>query len=169
MSPRHLPPSRRRGFRCPPAELRLYRAHTIGLLQRYFRMSIELGRLPSLIGREFFRCRFSALRAPAFEDAVIFVHDVDRCLERLDAFAQKLVARVVFQEYTCEDAAPLLGCARITVVRRYPEILDEISDQFLRLEIMPPLACHRPDDTAAESCQEPKSVTFPVSSTSQGK
>ena len=32
----------------------LYRQRTVGLLKRYLRMSVEVGRLPSLLGREFF-------------------------------------------------------------------------------------------------------------------
>src|SRR6185503_5714274 len=54
-------------------ELSLYREHTIGLLRRYFRMSIELGRLPSVIGREFFRAKVSSYRIHSFEDVVILV------------------------------------------------------------------------------------------------
>ena len=33
----------------------LYRERTIALLKRYLRISIEVGRLPSLLGRELFR------------------------------------------------------------------------------------------------------------------
>jgi len=35
----------------------------------------------------------------SFEDAVIFVHDVEHCLEELDEFSQKLIAKIVLQEY----------------------------------------------------------------------
>src|SRR5437868_3882895 len=44
------------------AELSLYRRYTIELLRRYMRMSMELGRMPSIIGREFFRARVSSYR-----------------------------------------------------------------------------------------------------------
>src|SRR4051812_18479014 len=73
---------------CPDPELSLYRHHTIGLLRRYFRMSIELGRLPSVVGREFFRAKISSYRMTSFEDVVILVHDVDRCIARLGEFEQ---------------------------------------------------------------------------------
>jgi DNA-directed RNA polymerase specialized sigma24 family protein len=99
-------------------ELHLYRDRTRALLRRYFRMSIELGRLPSLVGREFFRSRVTSYRMHTFEDAVIFVHDTETCLQRLDAFSQQLIARVVFQDYTFEETAALVGCGRRTVVRR---------------------------------------------------
>ncbi|MGH9580763.1 MAG: hypothetical protein ACRD2R_07210 [Terriglobales bacterium] len=160
MNARLSPAIRRRGFPCPPCELPLYRAHTVSLLRRYFRLSIEVGRLPSLIGQEFFRARVSSFRAPAFEDAVIFVHDVERCLDRLDGFDRRILARIVFQEYSHEEAARLLHCTRRTLTRLLPEVLDEVSNLFLRLEIMPPLPCHRPNVPGPESCQERKNVIF---------
>jgi hypothetical protein len=58
---------------CNP-DLWLYRDRTVGLLKRYLRYSVEVGRLPSLLGREFFRTRVTSYHAGTFEDAVIFVH-----------------------------------------------------------------------------------------------
>ena len=122
-------------------ELRLYRDRTRAILRRYFRMSIELGRLPSLVGREFFRARVTSYRLHTFEDAVIFVHDVETCLQRLDQFSQQLIARIVFQDYTLEEAAALVGCGRRTVVRRYPRALDRLSELFLEAELLRPFPC----------------------------
>src|SRR5436305_13986039 len=62
-------------------DLWLYRERTLGMLRRYQRLSVEVGRLPSLLGREFFRTRVTSYHAGTFEDAVIFVHDVARGLE----------------------------------------------------------------------------------------
>ena len=122
-------------------ELRLYRDRTRAILRRYFRMSIELGRLPSLVGREFFRARVTSYRLHTFEDGVIFVHDIETCLQRLDQFSQQLIARIVFQDYTLEEAAALLGCGRRTVVRRYPRALDRLSELFLEAELLRPFPC----------------------------
>src|SRR5579863_5380899 len=108
-------------------DLWLYRKRTIGLLRRYMRLSIEVGRLPSLLGREFFRTRVTSYRAGTFEDAVIFVYDVERSLEKLDPFEQKLIATLALQDYSQEQAARLLSCGRRTIVRRYPETLDRLS------------------------------------------
>lgn len=58
-------------------ELCLYRARTMAMLKAYFRFSIEVGRLPSILGREFFRAKVTSYRMASFEDAVIFVHDVE--------------------------------------------------------------------------------------------
>jgi hypothetical protein len=40
-------------------ELCLYRHRTVIVLRRYLRMALEAGQFPSLLGREFFRTRFS--------------------------------------------------------------------------------------------------------------
>ena len=137
----------------PPRELRLYRDRTRALLRRYFRMSIELGRLPSLVGREFFRARVTSYRLHTFEDAVIFVHDIESCVKRLDPFSQQLIARVVFQDYDMDEAAALLGCGRRTIFRRYPQALDRLSELFLAAKLLRPFPC-----------QEGKTGGFPVSS-----
>jgi DNA-directed RNA polymerase specialized sigma24 family protein len=114
------------------AELSLYRRYTIELLRRYMRMSMELGRMPSIIGREFFRARVSSYRANSFEDKVILVHDVDRCLALLEAFDQKLIARIALQEYSFDEAAPVLGISRSTLFRRYPMALDALTEVFIK-------------------------------------
>src|SRR5207245_2027953 len=68
----------------PDRDLWPYRERTIPLLKRYLRISIEVGRLPSLLGRELFRSKVTSYRMSSFEDAVIFVHDVERALAQLD-------------------------------------------------------------------------------------
>ena len=140
------------------AELHLYRDRTRAILRRYFRMSIELGRLPSLVGREFFRSRVTSCRMHTFEDAIIFVHDTESCLERLDPLSQQLIARVVFQDYTLEETAALLGCGRRTVVRRYPRALDRLSELFLEAELLRPFPCQEGEISGipASNCEERK-------------
>src|SRR4051812_37898381 len=91
------------------AELSLYRRYTLELLRRYMRLSMELGRLPSIIGREFFRARVSHYKVSSFEDKVILVHDVDRCLALLEQFDQQLIARIALQEYSFDEAAVVLS------------------------------------------------------------
>jgi predicted DNA-binding protein (UPF0251 family) len=114
----------------------LYRDRTVGMLKRYLRLSIEVGCLPSLLGREFFRSKVTSYTVGTFEDAVIFVHDVERALEKLDEFEKKLMAKMVFQEYSQDEAARLLGCGRRTLVRRFPEMIDKLSDIFLKRNLI---------------------------------
>ena len=107
---------------------RIYRNRTVAMLRRYMRYSIETGRLPSLVGREFFRSNVTKYQVTTFEDRVIFVHDMETCVHRLGEFSQQVLARVVLQEYGQEEAARLLGCTRMTVHRVLMEALDELSE-----------------------------------------
>src|SRR5438552_8360352 len=125
-----------RACRLLDPELSLYRDYTVAMLRRYFRMSIELGRLPSILGREFFRAKVTSYRMHSFEDVVIFVHDVDRCVSRLDPFSQQLIARVILQEHTHEEAAVVMRCSRKTISRLMPEALDKLSEIFLATGIL---------------------------------
>jgi hypothetical protein len=138
----------------PDPDLWLYRERTVGMLRRYLRISIEVGRLPSLLGREFFRTRVTSYRVSTFEDAVIFVHDVERSLDRLDAFERKLIGRIVLQEYTQEEAVRLLQCGRRTVGRRFPEVLDRLSEDFLAGGLLTRLP--ETNSSKKNSCQEPQ-------------
>ena len=114
----------------------IYRQRTAALLQRYFRISLEVGRLPSVLGREVFRTRFNQRQNVSFEDAVIFVHDVERCLEKLDVFSQEVLVWVVLQGYSQEEASRLLNCARRTITRHLPEALDRLSEILLEARLL---------------------------------
>jgi len=138
---------------CTKPELWVYRDRTTTLLLRYLHMSVEVGRLPSILGREFFRAHVTSYRVNTFEDAVIFVHDVERSLEQLDAFSQQMIARIVLQEHTRAEAARLLGCAEKTVSRRFPQALDKLSEIFLSRGLLREWETSRRQ--SRRPCQEP--------------
>ena len=148
-------------------ELWLYRERTVALLKRYLRMSVEVGRLPSLLGREFFRSSITSYRAGTFEDAVIFVHDVERSLEQLDDFERKLIATIVMQEHTHDEAAQRLGCWRRTVGRRFPEALDKLSDFFLEGGLL--MRLPKTESNPPEACQEGEMSEISVSDSEETK
>jgi hypothetical protein len=114
---------------------------------------VETGKLPSLLGREFFRSRVRSCHSATFEDAVILVHDVERSLAKLDSFSQKLIARIALQEYTRQETAEILGCALRTVSRRYQDALDRLSEIFLEGELIAELPAMAKGDVE-NSCQE---------------
>lgn len=147
-------------------DLWMYRDRTLALLKRYMRLSIEVGRLPSVLGREFFRTRVTSYSVSTFEDTVIFVHDVEGCLAKLDSFSQALIAKIVLQEYSQDEAARLLGCWRRTVGRRYPEALDRLSRMFLEGGL---LRSFDSPKTARETCQEAEIEESIVSSCKEGE
>jgi hypothetical protein len=132
-------------------DLWLYRQRTVALLRRYLRLSIEVGRMPSLLGREFFRTRVTSYKASTFEDSVIFVHDMERTLEGLDGFQKQLIAKIVLQEYSKEEAGRLLGCGYRSVERLFPEALDRVSELLLQRGILTRLP--RTKKTPEKSCQ----------------
>jgi hypothetical protein len=148
-------------------DLWLYRKRTVGLLRRYMRLSIEVGRLPSLLGREFFRTRVTSYRASTFEDAVIFVTDVERSLEKLSEFDKKLIAKIVLQEYSQEEAARLIGCGHRHTARCYVEALDRVSEVFLKRKLLLRLPCVKAK--AEKSCQGGKPDQFHVSDSEQAE
>src|ERR1700684_2228748 len=117
----------------------LYRKKTTALLRRYMRWSLEAGRLPSLLGRELFRAKITAFTATTFEARVIFLHDVERCLDRLGSFDREIIARVVMQEHDNRQAARILHCTSRTIERRLAEVLDGLSEAFLKAQLITPL------------------------------
>lgn len=148
-------------FRDP--DLWLYRERTLSLLRRYLRISIEVGRLPSLLGRELFRSRITSYRMASFEDAVIFVHDVEQALAQLDDFSREIIAVVVFQDYSQDEAAEVLRCARRTICRVFPEALDRISELFINGGLLNRLCTN----SVENSCQEGDEVDFLLSGSKQ--
>jgi len=120
-------------------ELAFYRKYTEGLLRRYVRLSMEAGRAPSLLGREMFRAKVTNYRVHGFDDVVIFVHDVERCLAKLDDEQQELIERIALQEYTQEEAARLMGLTARTAVRRYGDALDVLTEVLLERKLLEPM------------------------------
>ncbi len=110
-----------------PIDLWLYRTRTIALLKRYSRASVEVGRLPSLLGRECFRTRLSSYSMRSFEDIVIFVHDMEQALNRLQPFEKKLIAMHVLEEYTQGEIARKLGCTRRWIESQIPATIDSLT------------------------------------------
>ena len=73
----------------PIAGFAFYRKHTLALLHRYLRISMEIGRAPSALGRIVLRGRVSSYRLRTFEDGMIFVFDVEKALKRLDRLSRR--------------------------------------------------------------------------------
>lgn len=127
-------------------ELSIYRNTTIAVLRKYFRMSLELGHLPSLLGREFFRSHVTSYSTHTFEDAVIFTHDVERCLESLPKKLQTILARMVWQEYTFEETAALMDVSIRSVIRWHGEALDRLAEVFVRHGLLEPIKLAQASD-----------------------
>jgi hypothetical protein len=121
----------------PRPQLAFYRKYTEALLRRYMRMSLEVGRVPSGLGRsEMFRAKASNYRMEGFEDVVIFCHDVERCIQRLNANQQSMIEHIALKDYTVLETAQLLGTCRQTIVRQYTRALDRLTSILLEVEIL---------------------------------
>ena len=60
----------------------------------------------------FDRSRVTSYTMRNFEDVVIFVADMEREIERLNALEKKLLAMNVLKEYTIPEVSRLLGCTQ---------------------------------------------------------
>jgi DNA-directed RNA polymerase specialized sigma24 family protein len=129
-------------------ERRIYRRRTVAMLRRYLKYSMETGRLPSVLGGEFFRAKVTSYSVVTFEDRVIFVHDMEKCLGRLDEFSRGLIARHILQEHDQPATARLLHCTERTVRRLTPLALDQMSEILLDAGLM-----ERLDSITKNSCQ----------------
>jgi hypothetical protein len=130
------------GFAEPaPFEMASYRKYTEGILRRYVRMSMEAGKVPSLLGQEMFRGRVTAYKVGSFVDSLIFVHDVARCIAKLDEEQQQLIARIAIQQYTLTETAELMELRPRTVMRRYTQAIDRLTKVFLSVHMLEPQRC----------------------------
>ncbi len=124
-----------------PFEVAFYRKYTEGLLQRYLRLSMESGKVPSLLGQEIFRGKVTSYKVGSFVDSLIFVHDVEKCIAKLDDEQQHLISRIALQQYSLGETASLMGMKPRTVVRRYGEAIDRLTRVFLSVRMLEPQKC----------------------------
>jgi hypothetical protein len=119
--------------------LAAYRPYTRALLRRYFRLAVDLGRLPSILGGLCFRARVSSYRLHTFEDSVIFVYDIERVFERIARPAMEIIAGVVLLEYSIPEAALRLEITVQRAERRYASAMDSLSQALLDSGLLRPV------------------------------
>jgi hypothetical protein len=115
----------------PVVSLGFYRKHTEKMLRRYLYASMQVGRSPSILGDPIARGWCSSRPIRTFEDAVIFVLDVETCLKQLGSLDRQMLSRIVLQEYTQAEAAMLLGMSVRTISYRFPQALDRLTEKLL--------------------------------------
>ena len=113
------------------ASLAFYRKHTESMLRRYLYASMQVGRAPAMLGNSVGRGWVSSRPVRTFEDAVIFVLDIERCLDELSHLDRELLSRIVLQEYTQTEAADLIGMGVRTVSYKFPQALDRLTQLLL--------------------------------------
>jgi hypothetical protein len=120
----------------PPLPLRAYRGPTVAMLRRYYDMSLQFGRVPSVLGRELFRANITNVHDAWFEDSVNFVCDVEHCVETLAPGHREVIKRLIFQGYTQEELAGMLHLTDRHVRRLLLDALDALSQIFLDRDLM---------------------------------
>jgi len=120
----------------PAQELAFFRKRTEGLLRRYLRASLAVGRVPSVSEDITLRGHVSSYRIKNFEDVVIFAIDVEKCMKTLDPQALHLVVKVALQEYMLLEVAEQLQQDVRTVTRHYGEALDQLTVEFLKRKLL---------------------------------
>src|SRR5215471_2696226 len=91
------------------ADALFYRSQTLAIVRHFFEIATQIGRLPSIMGREFIRAKVSHHRIPSFEEQAVFVHDVELALSRLNEADAEVIALVGLFQYSLTDVATMLG------------------------------------------------------------
>ncbi|MGD0914376.1 MAG: sigma factor-like helix-turn-helix DNA-binding protein [Terracidiphilus sp.] len=120
----------------PAPSLAFYRKHTESMLRRYLYASMQVGRAPSILGDPIARGWASSRPVRTFEDAVIFVLDIEKCLNQLGSLDRQMLSRVVLQEYTQAEAATLLGMSVRTISYKFPKALDRLTEKLLETGLL---------------------------------
>lgn len=120
----------------PVVSLAFYRKHTEKILRRYLYASMQVGRAPSILGDSVGRGWCSSRPIRTFEDAVIFVLDMERCLGQLGSLDRQILSRIVLQEYTQAETATLLGMGVRTVSYKLPEAIDRLTEKLLETGLL---------------------------------
>lgn len=120
----------------PPASLAFYRKHTEKLLRRYLYASTQVGRAPSVLSEPIARGWASCRPVRTFEDAVIFVLDIENCINQLSPLDRELISRISLQEYNFPEVAGILGIAARTVSNRYPLAIDRLTEKLLEADML---------------------------------
>jgi hypothetical protein len=136
----------------PPVGMAFYRKYTEAMLRRYLQMSTEVGRVPSLLGRELFRGNVSHCRVNGFEDVVIFCHDMEKLIGKLTRQDQQLLLRIALQQYSQGEAAGMLGITVWDAIRLYNRAVDRLTAMLLGARMLEPLGA------SPKSCQDVESV-----------
>jgi hypothetical protein len=119
------------------SEYSIFRTHTLKLLQHYLRLSLDYGRIPSVLGGQVMRARVSHTKMHSMEDDTIFIHDMSRCLEQeLKEEELRLIALIVFMDHTFDEAARMQGYSLRQTYRMFYDLMDRLTRAFFDREFL---------------------------------
>jgi hypothetical protein len=120
----------------PAVSVAFYRKHTEKMLRRYLYASMQVGRAPNILGDPVGRGWVSSRPVRTFEDAVIFVLDVETCVNHLGSLDRQMLCRIVIQEYTQAEAATLLGMSVRAIAYKFPQAIDRLTEKLLEAGLL---------------------------------
>ena len=120
----------------PRPEMVCFRNQTLAMVRHYFELSSQVGRLPSLEGREFFRAKVSHHAIPSFEEHAVFVRDVELCIGKLNAEHQEIVTIAGLYNFSHDEIAAMLHISRAAVSEWFAEALDALAEIFLQAGLL---------------------------------
>lgn len=126
----------------PRPEMVCFRGQTLALVRHFFELSSQIGRLPSLLGREFFRARVSHHAVPSFEEQVIFTRDIELCLARLSEEQAEIITLVGLYDFTLEEVGQMQSCSKSWIHARFARAIDSLTEILLEAGL---LSEKRPD------------------------
>ncbi len=113
-----------------------YRGQTLAIMRHFFELSCQAGRLPSLLCREFFRARVSHHAIPSFEEQIVFVRDVELCLERLSDEHAEMITLIGLYDFSREEIGAMLHRSHTWVSERIAEAVDALTEIFLQAGVL---------------------------------
>lgn len=67
---------------------------------------------------------------------MIFVLDLEKCLNQLGWLDRQMLSRIVLQEYTQAETASLLGMSVRAVSYKLPMALDRLTEKLLEADLL---------------------------------
>jgi len=120
----------------PRPEIVCYRGQTLAIMRHFFELSSQVGRLPSLLCREFFRARVTHHAIPSFEEQIVFVRDVELCLERLSDEHAEMIQLIGLYDFSRSEIGAMLHRSSTWVSERTAEAVDALAEIFLRAGLL---------------------------------
>ena len=120
----------------PRPEMLCFRGQTLALIRHFFEISSQVGRVSSLLGREFFRSRVSHHAIPSFEEQAVFVRDVELCMAKLTPQRTEVLTLLGLYDYSYDEVSQMLQCSRTRVREWFNEALDALSEVFLKVGLL---------------------------------
>jgi len=119
-----------------PIEAYFLRPVTHALLRRYLYASMQPCRIASTLDIPIGRGWASSRPVRSFEDALIFIHDMERCINSLNSLDRAMLTGIVIQEWTQVETAGMLGMSVRALSYKFPAALDRLTQKLIAAELI---------------------------------